>query len=103
MPDSGERRQRLGGDRVQELAGVAEVLGQAAPDLEVELGMLSAGDVAVHVLDRRLQALAVHERARVELGKAPPGVISSGVARVVDCIGTPSVLRVDADSTQRAV
>jgi hypothetical protein len=67
MPHSRERRQRLGWDRVQELAGVAEVLGQVPSHLEVELRLLPAGDVAVHVLDLRRQSLAVYERASVEL------------------------------------
>ena len=38
VADARERRQRLGGDRVEELARVAEALGQAPPDLEVQLG-----------------------------------------------------------------
>ena len=76
MPHSGERRQRLGGDRVQELAGVAEVLGQAPAHLEVELRLLPARHVAVHVLDLGLQPLAVDERARVELCGSGPASAS---------------------------
>ena len=67
MPHSREGRQGLGGDRVQKVVGVPEVLGQTPPHLEVELGLLLAGHVAVHVLDLRLESLAVHERARIEL------------------------------------
>ena len=61
MPDSREGRQGLGGNRVEELAGVSEVLGQPPAHLEVKLRVLLTGDVAVHVLDLRLQALAVYE------------------------------------------
>jgi hypothetical protein len=43
------------------------VLGQAPAHLEVELRLLLARHVAVHVLDLRLQALTIDERARVEL------------------------------------
>ena len=68
VADAGEGGERLGRDGVQQLGLVAEVLGQAAPDLEVQLGV-AAGDVAVHVLDGRLEPLAVHQRARVELGQ----------------------------------
>jgi hypothetical protein len=67
VPDSGEGRQRLGRDRVEELAWVSEVLGEAPPHLEVELPLLPAGDAAVHGLDVRLQPLPVYERARIEL------------------------------------
>jgi hypothetical protein len=67
MPHARERRHRLGRDRVQQLAGVSEVLGQAPPHLEVELRLLTARHPAIHVLDLRLQSLAVYERTRIEL------------------------------------
>jgi hypothetical protein len=67
MPHSGEGRQRFGRNRVEELAGVPEVLGQTSSHLEVKRRVPSAGDMPIHVLDRRLQARSVHERTRVEL------------------------------------
>ncbi len=67
MADAGEGGERLGRDRVEERGGVAEVRGELAAHLEMELGIVPPGDVAVHVLDRRLEQLAVHERARIEL------------------------------------
>ncbi len=70
MPHSGERAQCLGGDRVEELAWVSKTLGQAPADLEMQLGHVSARHLAVHGRDLGLQALAVYERARVELGQA---------------------------------
>jgi hypothetical protein len=67
VADAGERRQRLGRDRVEQLAGVAQVLGHGAPDLEVELGLLLAGDLPVHLHDLRLELVGVDQRACVSL------------------------------------
>ncbi len=67
VPHTREGRERLGGDPVEQRGGIAERLGHGPADVEVELGVAAAGDTAVHVLDFRLQALGVHERAGVEL------------------------------------
>ena len=78
MADAGERRQRLGGDRVQERGRVAEALGQAPPDLEVELRRLPAGHVAVHVLDLRLQRSPSTSELASSCGRPPLRPSSSG-------------------------
>jgi hypothetical protein len=41
MSHSCERRERLSGDRIENLAGISEVLGEASPDLEMQ-GRLSS-------------------------------------------------------------
>lgn len=51
IPSRDRARQGLRGNRVEELAGVSEVLGQPPAHLEVELRALLTGDVAVHGLD----------------------------------------------------
>ena len=54
------------GMRVEQPGRIAEVLGQLAADLEVQVGVLVARDVAVHGLDLGLEALAVDERAGIK-------------------------------------
>ena len=81
MANSGERRKRLGGDRVQQLAVVSELLGQRSSEREVELRLLFAGNVAVHLLDLRFESLVVHKRPRVELWQIlRPGHLVGGAA-----------------------
>src|SRR5436305_971950 len=67
VPHSGERRQGVGRNGVQQFARIPEVLGEAPAHLEVQIRLLLAGNVTVHVLDLRLQPLSIYERARVEL------------------------------------
>jgi hypothetical protein len=69
VADAGERSDRVCWELVEQIRWVAELLGQPASDLEVELRNVLTGDVAVHVLDLRLELGAVHERAGVELGQ----------------------------------
>jgi hypothetical protein len=69
VADAGERRQRLAGDRVEQVGRVADARGDLAADLEVELGLLLTGDLAVHLLDLRLEFLLVDQGARVGLGQ----------------------------------
>ena len=67
MPTPAKDASASAGIASRSCAGISEALGQAPAQLEVELRLLPARHVAVHGLDLRLQAFAVHERARVEL------------------------------------
>ena len=101
MPDPGERRQRFGRDRVQELGGVAELFGQASSHLEVKRRMLSAGDMPIHVLDRRLQSRPSTSELASSWGNASASDVSSGVARVLTVIGAPGGRRASGRRFQR--
>ena len=67
VADAGERRQGLGGDRVEELAWVAKSQRELPPDREVELCFLLPRYLAIHVLHLRLEHLTVDEGAGVRL------------------------------------
>jgi hypothetical protein len=65
VADTGERRQRLGGDRVEEVGWVSEAKRELPPDREVELSFLFSRDLAIHVLHLRLEHFSVDKGARV--------------------------------------
>ncbi len=67
VPDPGEGGQSLLGDRVEQLARIADAQREAPPDGKVELSILASRHLAVHVLHLRFQHLAVDEGARVGL------------------------------------
>jgi hypothetical protein len=67
VADAGERRQGLGGYRVEELVWVAKSQRELPPDRKVELCFLLPRYLAIHVLHLRLEDLTVDEGAGVRL------------------------------------
>ena len=61
VPDAGEGGQRVGRHRVEPVGRVAEPLGHGPPELEVEVAIGIAGDVAVHGADVAAQLGGVDE------------------------------------------
>jgi hypothetical protein len=55
VADAGKRSERLRRVSVQERFGMAEGLGQPPAGLEVKLGILQFGDLAVYLLDAGLE------------------------------------------------
>ena len=60
VPHARERGHGLGGDGVEERARVAEMLGHAAPELEVQLGGVLVRHEAVHVLHGGYDLRQIH-------------------------------------------
>ena len=67
IADACKRCEGLGWDGIEQLARIADPQGERPADFEVELSLLFAGDLAVHVLDLRLEHVAVDELARIRL------------------------------------
>src|SRR5439155_1724582 len=62
IADTCKRGQRLGRDRVEQLARISDPQGELPTELEMKVSLLLTSHLPVHVLDLRLEHLAIDER-----------------------------------------
>jgi len=90
VADAREGVDRLRRDPVQDVTRVAEPLGENATGLEMKLGVLLVGDLAVHLLDLGLELGGLYECGGVELRQILGGL--HGVPRTRVITGHPDLL-----------